>query len=217
MTETTPDQPAPKAGAASGAGDKVGITQLLVDLGPALIFMMTYSLGHNFVPKGQEIFLATGVFIVATLAAVTYAWTVQKRLPPMLLVTAVIVTIFGGLTLILHDALFIKIKPTIINLLFATAVLGGLAIKQNVWKMMFQGAFPPLPDKVWDVFALRWGLFYIFLAGLNEFIWRNFSESFWVTFKALGVVPLSLLFMAANLPLLMKHMPKSDADAQKSS
>lgn len=203
--------PAASANATTGkSGDKIGVSQLMVDLGPVLIFMLTYSLGHNFVAKGQEIFLATAVFIVATLAAVAYAWLVQKRIPPMLLITAVIVTIFGGLTLFFHNALFIKIKPTIINLLFAAAILGGLAVKQNVWKIMFQSAFPPLPDAVWNTFALRWGLFYVFLAALNEIVWRNFSEGFWVTFKALGVVPLSILFMIANLPLLMKHMPKGD-------
>jgi intracellular septation protein len=202
-TETPKEKPAAKG----------GMTQLLVDLGPVIVFMLAYNLGGRFVAEGQEIFLATGVFLVATLAAVAYAWIVQKRLPPMLIVTAVIVTVFGGLTLILHDALFIKIKPTIVNLLYAAVVLGGLAVKQNVWKMLFQSAFPALPDKVWNAFALRWGLFFIFLAGLNEFIWRNFSEAFWANFKVLGVMPLTFLFMLANMPLLMKHMPKEEKDA----
>jgi intracellular septation protein len=187
-----------------------GISQLLVDLGPVIVFMLTYNLGHNFVPAGQEIFLATGVFVVVTLLAVAYAWLVQKRLPPMLIVTAVIVTVFGGLTLYFHNALFIKIKPTIINLLYAGLILGGLAVKQNVWKMLFQNAFPALPEKVWTTFALRWGFFFIFLAGLNEFIWRNYSEQFWANFKVMGVIPLTFVFMLANLPLLMKYMPKDD-------
>ncbi|MDX2235810.1 MAG: septation protein A [Hyphomonadaceae bacterium] len=187
---------------------KGGTAQLLVDLGPVIVFMLTYNLGGRFVPKGQEIFLATGVFLVATLLAVGYAWLVQKRLPPMLIVTAVIVTVFGGLTLMLQDALFIKIKPTIVNLLYAGVILGGLAVKQNVWKMLFKGAFPTLPDAVWTTFALRWGLFFIFLAGLNEYVWRTYSEAFWANFKVLGVMPLTFLFMLANMPLLMKHMPK---------
>ena len=190
---------------------KGGTAQLLVDLGPVIVFMLAYNLGGRFVPKGQEIFLATGVFLVATLLAVAYAWFVQKRLPPMLIVTTVIVCVFGGLTLALQNALFIEIKPTIVNLLYAGVILGGLAVKQNVWKMLFQGAFPKLPDNVWNTFALRWGLFFIFLAGLNEFIWRNFSEAFWANFKVFGVMPLTLLFMLANMPLLMKHMPKEEA------
>jgi intracellular septation protein len=189
-----------------------GVSQILVDLGPVVIFMLTYNLGNRFVPAGQEIFLATGVFVVVTLLAVAYAWLVQKRLPPMLIVTAVIVTVFGGLTLIFHNALFIKIKPTIINLLYAGVVLGGLAVKQNVWKMLFQNAFPALPEKVWTTFALRWGFFFIFLAGLNEFIWRNYSEQFWANFKVVGVIPLTFVFMLANMPLLMKYMPKDDAE-----
>lgn len=201
--ETPANEPAKKA--------KGGGSQILVDLGPVIIFMLTYNLGRRFVPAGQEIFLATGVFIVATLIAVAYAWFVQKRLPPMLIVTAVIVCVFGGLTLIFHDALFIKIKPTIINMLYASVILGGLAVKQNVWKMLFQSAFPALPERVWTIFALRWGVFFIFLAGLNEFIWRNYSEAFWANFKVLGVMPLTFVFMLANMPLLMKHMPKEDA------
>jgi intracellular septation protein len=202
MTDTP--VPAEKKSASGGAA------QLFVDLGPVVIFMLTYNLGGRFVAKGQEIFLATGVFIIATLIAVAYAWLVQKRLPPMLIVTAVIVTVFGGLTLVLHDALFIKIKPTIINLLYAGVILGGLAVKQNVWKMLFQGAFPKLPDNVWNTFALRWGLFFIFLAIVNEVVWRNFSEAFWANFKVFGVIPMTFAFMLANMPLLMKHMPKEE-------
>ena len=193
------------------AAKKGGTSQILVDLGPVIVFMLTYNLAHKFVAAGQEIFVATGVFVVATLIAVGYAWLVQKRLPPMLIVTAVVVCVFGALTLAFHNAVFIKVKPTIINLLYASVILGGLAVKQNVWKMMFQGAFPALPEKVWTTFALRWGVFFLFLAGLNEFVWRNFPEAFWANFKVLGVMPLTFVFMLANMPLLMKHVPKDDA------
>lgn len=206
---STNDKPAADAPQQDTAR-KGDAAQVFVDLGPVVVFMLTYNLAHKFVPAGQEIFLATGVFVVATLIAVAYAWFVQKRLPPMLIVTAVVVVLFGGLTLALHNALFIKIKPTIINLLYAGVILGGLAVKQNVWKMMFQGAFPKLPEKVWTTFALRWGVFFIFLAGLNEVIWRNFSEAFWANFKVLGVMPITFLFMLANMPLLMKHIPKDE-------
>ena len=206
-TNETPAAEAPKPAAAR----KGGASQIFVDLGPVLIFMLTYNLAHRFVAAGQEIYVATGVFIVATLIAVAYAWFVQKRLPPMLIITAAVVCVFGGLTIWLHNDLFIKLKPTIINLLFAGAILGGLAMKQNVWKMMFQSAFPVLPERVWTIFALRWAAFYIFLAIVNEIVWRNFSQAFWVNFKLLGVVPMTFLFMLANIPLLMKHMPKDDA------
>lgn len=184
--------------------------QLLVDLGPVIVFMITYNVANGRVAEGQAIYWATGVFLVATLLAVAYAWLVQKRLPPMLIVTAVIVGVFGGLTMALQDPVFIKIKPTIVNLLYAGVIFGGLAVKQNVWKMLFQGAFPALPDKVWTTFAVRWGLFFVFLAALNEVVWRSTSEAFWANFKVLGVMPLTLVFMLANMPLLMKHMPKEE-------
>ncbi|MBL8559333.1 MAG: septation protein A [Hyphomonadaceae bacterium] len=208
MSETAP----PVAGSdpAKPATAKRGGGQIFVDLGPVIIFMLTYNLSRGRVPEGEEIYLATTVFLIATAAALAYAWFKQKRLPPMLIVTAVVVGVFGGLTLALHDPVFIKMKPTIVNLLYASVILGGLAVKQNVWKMLFQSAFPALPDKVWTTFALRWGLFFIFLAGLNEFIWRSFSEVFWANFKVFGVMPLTFVFMLANMPLLMKHMPKDE-------
>lgn len=211
MSETSP----PAAGSDSAKPDaaKRGGGQIIVDLGPVIIFMLTYNLSRGRVAEGEEIYLATAVFLVATAAALAYAWFKQRRLPPMLIVTAVVVGVFGGLTLALRDPVFIKMKPTIVNLLYASVILGGLAVKQNVWKMLFQSAFPALPDKVWTTFALRWGFFFIFLAGLNEFIWRTYSEAFWANFKVFGVMPLTFLFMLANMPLLMKHMPK-DEDAK---
>jgi intracellular septation protein len=205
---TTNETPAPEGAKTTTA--KRGGAQIFVDLGPVIIFMLTYNIANGRVAEGEAIYWATSVFLVATAIAIGYAWFVQKRLPPMLIVTAVVVGVFGGLTLWLHDPVFIKMKPTIVNLLYAGVILGGLAVKQNVWKMMFQGAFPALPEKVWTVFALRWGLFFIFLAGVNEFVWRNFSESFWANFKVFGVMPMTFLFMLANMPLLMKYMPKDE-------
>lgn len=204
MSDSAPIPSAEKPAAKRAGG------QIFVDLGPVIIFMLTYNLARGRVPAGEEIYVATGVFIAATVAAIAYAWFKQKRLPPMLIVTAVVVLVFGGLTLALHDPVFIKMKPTIVNLLYASVILGGLAVKQNVWKMLFQNAFPALPENVWTTFALRWGIFFIFLAILNEVIWRNFSEAFWANFKVFGVMPLTFLFMLANMPLLMKHMPEED-------
>ncbi len=177
--------------------------QLLVDLGPVALFMLTYNIAQRN-NEPQAIFWATGVFMAATLAGLAYARFVQKRTPPMLIVTAVVVLFFGGLTLFLHDALFIKIKPTIINLLYAAVIFGGLLFKQNIWKMLFRSAFD-LPDKAWTILAVRWGLFFVFLAILNEVIWRNTSEAFWANFKFFGVFPLTIAFALANVPLLLKH------------
>ena len=212
MSETpiTDVQPAPARAAPpakSGGG-----AQIAVDFGPVAIFMIAYNLAHRGANPDQAIFIATGVFMAATLAAFVYAMFVQKRVPPMLIVTAVVVSIFGGLTIWLHNPVFIKIKPTIINLLFATAIFGGLAVKQNVWKILFEGTFE-LPERIWTILAVRYGLFFIFLAGLNEFIWRSFSESFWANFKFLGVMPITLAFVALNIPLVMKHMSHDETGA----
>lgn len=193
------------------------MAQLAVDLGPAIVFMVSYNLARRQDPE-NAIFWSTGLFMVATLAALGYSLAVQKRVPLMLLVTGAVVTVFGALTLLLHDAHFAYIKPTIINLLFAGAIFGGLLVKRNVWKLLFQSAFE-LPDRIWNILAVRWGLFYIFLAGLNEFIWRTQTEAFWANFKVLGVMPITFLFLLANLPITMKHMGKTDetapADAEK--
>jgi intracellular septation protein len=186
--------------------------QLLVDLGPVGVFMLTYNLAHRF-DERHAIFWATGVFMAATLVGLAYARFVQRRTPPMLIVTAVVVLFFGGLTLALHDALFIKIKPTIINLLYAAVIFGGLLFKQNIWKMLFRSAFD-LPDKAWTILAVRWGLFFVFLAALNEAVWRNTSEAFWANFKFFGVFPLTIAFALANVPLLLKHQsPEEKAKA----
>jgi intracellular septation protein len=183
-----------------------GTSQLLVDLGPVAVFMAAYFIAKRPNLAGENaIYVATGLFIAATLAALAYAWLVQKRLPPMLLVTGAVVLVFGGLTIWLRDPVFILIKPTIINLLYASAIFGGLLFRQNVWKMLFESAFPALPDRVWTIFAVRWGLFFILLAGLNELVWRNFTEEQWLLFKGFGVFPLTFLFALANAPLLMKH------------
>ena len=182
--------------------------QLLVDLGPVALFMLTYNLAHRF-DATHAIFWATGVFMAATLAGLAYARFVQKRTPPMLIVTAVVVLVFGGLTIALQNALFIKIKPTIINLLYATVIFGGLLFRQNIWKMLFRSAFD-LPDHAWNILAVRWGSFFVFLAALNEVVWRNTSEEFWANFKFFGVFPITIAFALANVPLLMKHQRKED-------
>lgn len=177
---------------------------VLIELGPALLFMVVYNLARRFAPA-DAIFIGTGAFMAATLAALAYALVVQKRLPPMLLITAVIVLVFGGLTLWLHNQIFVYLKPTIINLLLAAAIFGGLAVGRNPLKLLLGEALT-LPEPIWRTLALRFGCFYVFLAALNEVIWRNFSEAFWVNFKVLGVIPLSIAFMLLNAPLLARHI-----------
>ncbi len=205
MTEAAPPQ---------NASQNAATQRLLVDLGPVIAFMIAYNLANRFAAAGQAIYWGTGVFVAATLAALGYAWLKERRLPPMLLVTGVVVLTFGGLTLWLRDPVFIKMKPTIVNLLYASAIFGGLLVGQNVWRLLFEGAFPGLPDATWRSLAVRWGVFFVFLAGLNEFVWRTFSETFWANFKVFGVLPITFLFALGNIPLLMQARAEPPAQPE---
>lgn len=194
----------PKKSMPKGAGN------IWTDLGPVLVFVITFNAMQNFAPetgpvsKETAIFWATGLFMGAV--AVAIGWTLMKgrRLPPMLIITGTVVMVFGGLTLFLQDKTFAFIKPTIINLLFAMTILGSLAIGRNLWKTAFEHAFT-MPDHAWKIFALRWAAFYVVLAIVNEIIWRNFSEEFWANSKLFLSIPLAIVFMVINLPFLMKH------------
>jgi intracellular septation protein len=199
----------PSAPANENAPQQKGGGHLLVDLGPVGVFMVAYNLANRFAAKGEAIFWATGLFVVATLVALAYAWFVQKRAPWVLIFTAAVVLLFGGLTMALHDPIFIKIKPTVVYLFYAAVIFGGLIFKHNIWKRLFAGSLT-LPDDVWRTLAIRWGGFFIVMAGLNEFVWRNFSEATWVNFKFFGAFPLIFLFGLANAPLMMKHTAEPD-------
>lgn len=201
---TEPAATEPKKSIPKGAGN------IWTDLGPVLVFVITFNALQNFAPetgpvsKETAIFWATGIFMGAV--AIAIGWTLMKgrKLPPMLIITGTVVMVFGGLTLFLQDKTFAFIKPTIINLLFAVTILGSLAIGRNLWKTAFEHAFT-MPDHAWKIFALRWAAFYVVLAIVNEIIWRNFSEAFWTNSKIFLSIPLAIGFMVINLPFLMKH------------
>ena len=200
-----------------------GAGNIWTDIGPVLSFVITYNVINRF-PPGPEllsqdnaIYWATAVFMAGVALAI--AWTLLKgrRLPPMLIITGVVVMVFGGLTLYLQDPKFAYYKPTIINSLFAATIFGSLAIGRNIWKTAFEHAFQ-MPDRPWRIFALRWAVFYVVLAILNEAIWRTQSRDFWVNSKLFLSIPLAIAFMVANLPFLMKHSiepPEAKAEAEK--
>lgn len=195
---------------ASTTSEKKNTTSIWRELGPVLIFVVAYNVVRRFPDDGSlfskdtAIYWSTGTFMVSIFAVI--GWTIFKKekISPMLIVTGVIVTVFGGLTIFLQSPEFAYYKPTIINLLFAGLIFGGLAIGKNVWKIAFQHAFN-LPDYAWKTFAIRWGLFYIFLAALNEILWRTQTEDFWANSKLFLVMPATFLFMLANMPYLVKH------------
>ncbi|MGQ4273653.1 septation protein A [Terrihabitans sp. B22-R8] len=172
------------------------LLKLALELGPLAVFVIANN--------RADLFWATGLFMAATALALIVSWVMMRRLPTMPLVTGVVVLVFGGLTLYLHDELFIKLKPTIVNLLFAAVLLGGLAFGKSLLAIVLDTAFA-LDEEGWRKLTLRWGVFFVFLAVLNEVIWRNFSTDFWVGFKFWGVFPLTFLFAACQFPLLQRH------------
>lgn len=183
------------------------ILKLALDFGPLLVF---------FFANGRwGIFTATAVFMVAALAALAVSYALTRHLAVMPLVTAFIVVVFGSATLILHDETFIKLKPTIIYLLFATVLLGGLVFKKPLLEMVFDSVFN-ITEEGWRKLTVRWAAFFLVLAVLNEIVWRTQTTDFWVAFKTFGVIPLTFVFGALQYPLLMKHdAEKAAAENQK--
>jgi intracellular septation protein len=170
--------------------------RLALDLGPLLLFFGANAL--------YGIFFATAFFMVAIVIALITSRLLTGKIAKMPLVTAVLVMVFGGLTLYLQDETFIKIKPTVIYALFASVLLGGLAVGR-VFLRSVLGEMFELNDTGWRLLTYRWAGFFIFLAFLNEAVWRSVSTDNWVSFKVFGLVPLTLIFAAMQTGLLQKH------------
>jgi len=172
------------------------ILKLVLDIGPLILF---FAANAKF-----GIYAATGAFMVAILIALVVSYVITRHVAVMPLVTAAIVLVFGGLTLVLHDEVFIKLKPTIIYVLFGGTLVGGLAFDKPLLGMVFDSVFH-LQEEGWRKLTWRWALFFFALAILNEIVWRTQSTDFWVSFKLFGVVPLTFLFAALQYPLLNKY------------
>ena len=179
------------------------LRRLALDLGPLLVFFGGF--------KFLGIFGATAAFMVAVLVALGIGWLLERRLSPMPLFTAVLVLIFGGLTLYLKNDIFIKMKPTVLYGCFGLILLGGLANGRLFIKYVFGTAFE-LDETGWKKLTWRWGLFFLALAILNEAVWRSTSTATWVTFKVWGLLSLVFLFAMAQTPLLMKHQLATEKD-----
>jgi intracellular septation protein len=170
--------------------------KLALDIGPLVLFF--------FANARFGIFAATGAFMAAVLIALAISYYMTRHIAVMPVVTAVVVLIFGSLTLLLHDDTFIKVKPTIIYVLFGGALLGGLIFNKPLLGMVLDSVFQ-LTDAGWRKLTWRWVWFFFALAVLNEIVWRTQSTDFWVNFKVFGVLPLTMLFGAAQYPLLLKY------------
>ena len=174
---------------------KKGAIKLGLEVGPLIVFFLTNA--------RFGIFAATAVLMGATLASLAGSVLLMRRVPIMPLVTALCVLIFGGLTLYLQNDMFIKVKPTVINLLFASGLGIGLLFGRSMMKIAL-GEIIHLSDEGWRILTWRWTGFFIFLAILNEIVWRGF-EAYWVAFKSFGVMPITFLFMMAQIGLLQKY------------
>ncbi|MDX3927455.1 MAG: septation protein A [Shinella sp.] len=185
--------------------------KLVLELGPLVVFFFANSRGEWLAAQfpvlaemGGPIFIATGLFMAATAIALAVSWVLTRTLPMMPLISGIVVFVFGALTLWLQNDTFIKMKPTIVNTLFGAILLGGLLFGKSLLGYVFHAAFK-LTDEGWRKLTLRWGVFFLFLALLNEVVWRGFSTDFWVAFKVWGTMPITILFTLAQMPLVMRH------------
>src|SRR5215472_12437740 len=170
--------------------------KLATELGPLLVFFGVNARFH--------LFVATAAFMVAIVAAMAASYVVTRHVPMMALVTGIVVLVFGTLTLALHDETFIKVKPTIIYGLFALVLGGGLLFGRSFIAVMFDQMFNLTP-RGWRILTMRWTLFFVAMAFLNEAIWRTQTTDFWVAFKAFGVTLITMAFAMAQMPLVKRY------------
>ncbi len=207
---TTDDATSPTA--AAKRPDLHGWRKMALELGPLGVFFAVNAVFG----KTYGLYPATGALMIATALALIVSWLMVRRLPVMPLVSGGVVLIFGSLTLIFQDELFIKLKPTIVNTLFGAVLLGGLAFGKSFLGLVFEAVFD-LDAEGWRKLTIRWGLFFLFLAVLNEVVWRNFPTDTWVSFKVFGIMPITFLFALSQVPLIQRHTiekPEEDEPAK---
>ena len=194
------------------------ILKLALELGPLVLFFFVNARGEALIERfgmqelfPEPIFLATGVFMVAMLISLAVSWILTRHLAVMPLITGVVVLVMGGLTLWLQDDIFIKVKPTIVNTFFGVVLLLGLMFGRSLLAYVFDAAFS-LDAEGWRKLTLRWGFFFLFLAAVNEVVWRTQTTDFWVAFKVWGIMPITMIFAMAQLPLMQRHMIEGPDD-----
>ena len=171
------------------------ILKILVDIGPLAVFFIFYTRG--------DLLSAILPFMIATVIAVLFSYIVAKKIPIMPTVGAAIILVFGGLTIYFDNEVFFKMKPTIINLLFAAILIIGNIMNKQLLKLLFGGALK-LKNEGWEILTKRWVSFFIALAILNEIIWRTQSTDVWVNFKVFGILPLTFIFTLTQFPIIKK-------------
>ena len=186
-------------------------SSLLTDLGPILLFIVAFNVLQRIEGlKENAVYISTALFIAATLGAIGYHKVRNGRIPPVLIVTGVLVVAFGGMTLLLRDETFIQIKPTAVYTFYVVAIVGSYAMGHNVWKLLFGHAFT-LPDRIWRILALRWAGFFAVMALVNEYVRHQYSFETWLNTRPLIALPAFLIFAALNTPLVIRHTPPDSA------
>jgi intracellular septation protein len=202
------------------AKENIGL-KLALELGPLMVFFFANAYGERLTKLfpmlsalGGPLFVATGLFMAATVLSLAVSKLVVGKLPLMPLISGVVVLSFGALSIYLQNEIFIKMKPTIINTLFGVILLGGLFFGRSLLGYVFNSAFE-LDEAGWNKLTLRWGIFFLFLAVLNEVVWRTSNwyylpdvkaaDSLWVAFKVWGTMPITFLFTLSQMPLIMRH------------
>ena len=173
--------------------------KFIADFGPLLIFFTIYY------KSGNNLSIAIPPLIIATIVAVVVVYFIEKKIPYVPLIGGIIISLFGGLTLYFNNPVFLYMKPTIINIIFASGlIIGKIFFNKNFLKFFFKTAFQ-LDEMGWDKLNFRWAYFFIFLAFLNEIVWRTQPETTWVNFKVWGMLPITFIFTALQLPLINRH------------
>lgn len=172
------------------------LVKYITELLPLIIFFLLY--------KSSGIFYATVGIIVASLVTTLISFFINKKISYMPLITCLVLAIFGGITIYSGDTKYIKMKPTIINVLFSLVLIVGVICKKGLIQYILGGSIKMTND-IWIIFSKRWAYFFLFIALLNEIIWRNFSENFWVNFKVFGIVILTIVFIVSQLGFIKKH------------
>ncbi|RCL02372.1 MAG: intracellular septation protein [Candidatus Tokpelaia sp. JSC189] len=187
------------------------ILNFSLEIGPLLIFLFVNFRGEwliNNIPLfssfDKAIYPATVIFMTAIVIALIISWWISHKIPVIPMVSGIFVLILGFLTLWLHDDIFIKMKPTFINTFFCLILFGGLFFKKSLLRYVMDSTIK-LDSEGWRKLTFRWAFFFLFLAVLNEIIWRNFSNEIWSTFKVFGIMPVTIIFMLMQTPLLIRH------------
>ncbi|MGZ2411194.1 intracellular septation protein [Sphingomonas sp. F9_3S_D5_B_2] len=187
----------------SDKAEPQGGAKLLIDLGPLLVFFLVNFLAP--VAPALKIFVATGAFMIAMIAAMLFSAIRYHRISALLWFSGIMVVIMGGLTIWLHNESFIKMKPTIYYAFVAALLAFGLATDRPILQHVLGSTYPGLDKSGWTKLTRNWAIFFAFMAVLNEIVWRHSTTTFWVGFKLWGAIPLTFLFAAANIPMLLRH------------